>query len=125
MSWSKQLSKVDFPTFVLPIIATGIPVLRACPTLNECASFTTLLSISSASVINSVLSANSNSSWSEKSSSNSNNEFILSSCWRNTESSDEKCPLSCDKANLYEALLVDAIRSATASVCDKSIFPFK
>ena len=69
-SFNNTFSKVDFPAFVSPMIATGTPFLMALPTLNEWANREMTCSISSASFLNAERSANSTSS-SLKSNSNS------------------------------------------------------
>ena len=123
-SWSSRLSKVLLPTLVLPTMATGTPCLMAFPVSKEWARVLMRRSISSARARRSLRSANSSSSWSLKSSSSSSNEVIFNSFSRSRVSSLLKCPFNWLIAMWWVALLVEAIRSATASACDRSILPF-
>ena len=72
-SLSNTFSKVDFPTFVSPTKATGMPFFNALPTRKDSESFRINRSIVVANDLSCVRSANSTSS-SLKSSSNSTNE---------------------------------------------------
>ena len=72
-SCNKQLSRVDFPAFVSPMIAVGIPFFMALPTLKESANLQITIFMCNARSISFERSANSTSS-SLKSSSNSINE---------------------------------------------------
>ncbi len=75
---------VDFPTFGLPIIATGMPFLMVFPDANEEVKLSICSFISFAICNNCGRWANSKSSWSEKSSSSSSMERrsrILSCIW--------------------------------------------
>ena len=114
-SCRRTFSSELLPTLVLPTMATGMPCFMALPVSKDFASFCILLSAVLTSERSSVLSANSSSSWSQKSSSSSKREFMLSSCSLSCLSSLLKHPLSWLIAILCVALLVDAIRSATAS----------
>ena len=124
-SCSKALSSVDFPTFVFPTIATGIPFFTAFPVLKLSARLMMWLSISCAKVSSSLLSANSSSSWSEKSSSSSRSDVSLSSFFLSSPSLELKCPFSWLMASWCCARLVAAMMSATASACARSIFPLR
>ena len=48
----RALRRVDFPTFVFPMMATAMPSLSACPILKEWSSDNTFLSISSVRLSN-------------------------------------------------------------------------
>ena len=124
-SFSSLFSSVDLPTLVFPMMATGMPFFIACPVSKEWASFCMCLSISSAMVSSSFLSANSSSSWSAKSSSSSRSDVSLSSFSLSCDSCEENCHRSWLIAMWCVALFVAAIRSATASACERSIFPFR
>ena len=124
-SFSNAFNKVDFPTFVSPIIATGIPFLMAFPTLKECANRAMTCSIWAASSFSSLRLANSNSSWSLKSSSNSINEVKCSNWLRSSASSLLNPPRIWLIAKRWLAEEEEAIKSATASAWLKSIFPFR
>ena len=120
---TRVLRRVLFPTFVFPAIATAIPSFIALPDSNDLARLLMCLSISTDSSRSSVLSANSKSSWSEKSSSSSMSDVSFSNFSLSMDSWLEKFPLSCDIAIMWVALLVEAMRSATASAWLRSIFP--
>ena len=118
------LSRVDFPAFVSPMIATGVPFLMALPKLNERTKAVIFASICSAKAISSLRSANSNSSWSLKSSSSSMSEVMWRSWSRNWANSRLNPPLIWLSANRCCPAEVAAIKSATASAWLKSILPF-
>ena len=120
----RAFSKVLFPTFVFPTIATGIPFLSTLPKEKESHKREIKVSIPTAMERSSERSANSTSS-SEKSSSNSSNEVTRKSSIRNFINSSEKPPRIWFSAILWAADEDEAIRSATASACDRSILPFK
>ena len=124
-SFSNAFSKVDFPAFVSPIIATGMPFLIAFPTLKEWASRAITCSIWVARLLSSSRLANSSSSWSLKSSSNSINEVKWSNWLRRLESSLLNPPRIWLMARRWVEADDEAIRSATASAWLKSIFPFR
>ena len=123
-SFSNTFSKVDFPAFVSPMIATGTPFLMAFPTLNEWTSREITCSISSASFRNAERSANSTSS-SLKSSSSSIMEVKFSNLLRRSVNSLLKPPRIWLMAKRWVAAEEDAIKSATASAWLKSIFPLR
>ena len=124
-SCRRLLSRVLLPTLVFPTIATGMPFFRALPTSKERASETRRRWISLARAYSSERSANSSSSWSEKSISNSRSDVSLRRCARSSDSSLLKCPFSWLSAISWVALFVELIRSATASACDRSILPLR
>ena len=123
-SFNNRLSKVLFPTLVLPTMATDMPAFIALPVSNEVASVAILVRISSAKACNSWRSAKV-TSWSLKSSSSSISDVMCSNLSLSAASSPEKWPRSWPKANCALALLVAAMRSATASAWLKSIFPLR
>ena len=123
-SRNKAFNKVLFPTFVLPTIATGTPFLITFPKEKDLHKRVSNSSIFPAIRLNSERSANSTSS-SEKSSSNSSKEVICNNSARNFINSAEKPPFICFRAIRCDAAEEEAIKSATASACDKSIFPFR
>ena len=124
-SLSKTLSNVDFPAFVSPIMATGTPLLMALPTLNELTKRAMTFSMLFASWQSSERSANSSSSWSLKSNSNSMSEVKWSNWSRKVASSLLKPPRIWLMARRWVAADDEAIRSATASAWLRSIFPFR
>ena len=93
--------------------------------MNDCASVAMRRSMACEISSSSVRSANSSSSWSEKSSSSSSSEVSLSSWPRRSDSSPEKFPRSWPMAMWWVALLVAAMRSATASAWLRSILPLR
>ena len=121
---NSAFSSVDLPTFGAPMMATGIPFRIALPVRNEAISEASFLSISAAKSFSSVRSANSNSSWSAKSSSNSISDVKCSNRSRSIDSSVDTDPRNWLIARSFSALLCDAIKSATASACARSILPF-
>ena len=121
---NSAFSSVDLPTFGAPMMATGIPFRIALPVRNEAISEASFLSISAAKSFSSVRSANSNSSWSAKSSSNSISDVKCSNRSRSLDSSVDTDPRNWLIAKSFSALLCDAIKSATASACARSILPF-
>lgn len=94
----RALSRVDFPAFGLPTIATGIPFLIALPVRYESANDLVTLRRFCVSSARCVRSANSTSS-SEKSSSSSSSapRFII--CVRSSSRAFEYCPLVWDMAS--------------------------
>ena len=123
-SFSKALSRVLFPTLVLPTMATGMPFLITLPREKEAHKREINVSIPMAILRSSDRSANSTSS-SEKSSSSSNREVMCNSSIRSFISSSENPPRIWLNAILWAAAEDEAIRSATASACERSILPFK
>ena len=124
-SCNKALSRVLLPTLGAPMIATGMPFFMALPSRKEDDNRCISLFIVSASFSSSVRSANSNSSWSEKSNSSSNNEVRCNSSSRSTWSFEDIPPRICCMATLCCTAVCDAITSATASACERSIFPLR
>ena len=124
-SWSNALRSVDFPEFVLPTIATGRPFFNTFPVAKESARRCVTLSICAAMASSAERSANSKSSWSEKSNSSSSNEVRCTNCSRNTPSCLLKSPRIWLIATWWLAAVVEAMTSATASACDKSILPLR
>ena len=122
---NRALSRVDLPTLGAPIMATGIPCLMALPVLNEATRRPILVSISCASSFSWLRSANSNSSWSAKSSSSSMSEVIVSNRSLNIANSLDIPPLNWLSAKSFSALVCAAIRSATASASVRSILPLR
>ena len=116
------LSKVLFPLFGSPTIAIGTPLLIALPTLNDPARASHFAAAPSSSPRSLSLSANSTSS-SLKSSSNSTSAESSTSCSRTFPNSAEYPPFSWFIAILCCASVCEAITSATASACARSIFP--
>ncbi|MNE37670.1 hypothetical protein D3C80_1315330 [compost metagenome] len=123
-SFNRAFNKVDLPTFGLPEITTGIPFLMALPKSNDLINLRRTLCMLLISAFNCGRLANSTSS-SEKSSSNSINAAKSINCWRKALSSLEKPPLSWRKAILWEASVLLAIKSATASACERSNCPLR
>ena len=121
-SLTRRLSSVDFPALVSPIMAVGTPFLMALPSVNESERRLMTRSISLARSVSFSRSANSTSS-SLKSSSSSTSEANVSSFSRSRISSRLNPPRICCIAKRCEAAEVEAIRSATASACDRSSFP--
>ena len=121
-SFKRAFNSVDFPTLGLPTIATGTPFLRILPSWKELLNVSILCWISSSMALRRLRSANSTSS-SLKSNSNSRRDTSSSNWARNRANSSEYPPRICREANMREALLSEAIISATASACDRSIFP--
>ena len=101
-----------------------MPFFSTLPKLNEPARRAILSSISAASRFNSARSANCTSS-SLKSSSNSINATNSSSFPRKAANSPEKLPRIWFNAIRCAAADVEAMRSATASACDRSILPLR
>ena len=124
-SFNNAFNKVDLPALVSPIIATGTPFLMAFPTLNESARRAMTCSISLAISESSVRSANSNSSWSLKSSSSSIREVRCNSLSFKIDNSLLKPPRIWFIAIRCVADEEEAIRSATASAWLKSILPLR
>ncbi len=123
-SLSSELSKVDLPTFGLPIMATGIPCFNTFPIANELTKADISVFNVVSKVLNCALSANSTSS-SLKSNSNSIREAKFTNCFRNSLILEEKPPRICSNAKEWDDLECDAIKSATASACDKSNLAFR
>ena len=123
-SFKRAFNSVDLPTLGRPIIATGTPFFITLPTANESISRFKTTFIFSSKELNFSLSANSTSS-SPKSNSSSMREAKLISSSRNTFNSLENPPRIWCIATLCADSFSDEIRSATASACDKSIFPFE
>ena len=121
-SFSSRLSSVLLPTFGAPTIATGMPSFRALPSAKEPLRRRISDRISSIVQRSFRRSANSTSS-SEKSSSSSSSEARCTSSPRRWSSRFEKPPRSCPAASVWAALDEEAIRSATASACDRSSLP--
>jgi len=123
-SFSRTLSKVDLPTLGRPTMATGTPVFITLPSWKESFRLFTSSATSVTSFERAVLSANSTSS-SLKSSSSSTREIKCSKRSRSSFIFFEKPPLICWIATSCAAFDSEAIKSATASAWDKSIFPFR
>ncbi len=123
-SFNRTFNRVDFPTFGSPIIATGIPFFIAFPSSKDPAIELNVSRISFSRLFNRTLSANSTSS-SLKSSSSSIKEIKFRSLSRNCRIWFENPPLICLSATFREASEVDDIKSATASACERSSFPFR
>ena len=105
-------------------MATGIPFFITFPIAKESINRFKTNSIRFNKSWNWVLSANSTSS-SAKSNSSSISEAKFSNSSLNLAISLEKPPRICCKATSWEALLSEAIKSATASAWLKSKLPFK
>ena len=88
----RALSRVDLPTLGAPMIATGIPLRMAFPVRKEAKRDCNFCAISSAKERSSERSANSNSSWSAKSNSNSIREVKCNNRSRSVDSSFETAP---------------------------------
>ena len=121
-SFSSLFSSVDFPTFGAPTIATATPSLIAFPKAKELRRRSISPPMRSIVSRSAVRSANSTSS-SEKSSSSSSSEVSCSSLSRSPSSSSEYPPRIWFVASAWSARDEEAIRSATASACERSIFP--
>ena len=122
-SCSSAFSNVLFPLFGAPTMATGTPLRIAFPTRNESARAVQREIASSSSAASLSRSANSTSS-SLKSSSSSISDVSSSSSARIFPSSSEYPPRSWFIATRCCTSEPDAITSATASACARSIFPF-
>ena len=122
---TKALSNVDLPAFVGPTIATAIPFLMAFPARKDLTNRSKCWESCTLSADNSERSANSNSSWSAKSSSNSTRLVKCSSCSLSASNSVVIPPLRWLSAKSFSAFVSDAIKSATASACVRSIFPLR
>ena len=123
-SRSSVLRRVDLPTFGLPAITTGMPFRKTLPSSNERIKASNwphkrLTRPRSCSRL-----ANSTSS-SEKSSSNSIRDAKWMSSARRSLIFLLKPPRICCKATRWAAAEPLAMRSATASACDRSNFPFR
>ena len=121
-SCTRRLRSVDFPAFVSPTMATGMPFLMAFPTANDCVRRCISCFISCVRLLRRVRSANCTSS-SLKSSSSSMSETNSSSCSRSCASRWLNCPRIWFIARRCAAADVAAMRSATASACDRSMRP--
>lgn len=121
-SFRSAFRRDDFPAFVGPMIAVGIPFLIALPVRNEWWRFFIWLRSCVVRVLSCVRSANW-TSWSEKSSSSSSRDARLISWVRSGRIVFAIPPLSCDAAIRAAALDCAAIMSAVASACGRSIFP--
>lgn len=120
----RRLRRVDFPAFVSPMMATGIPFLMALPTLNESARCFMCCLIWVANCFRLARLANSTSS-SLKSSSSSIRVVKWRSCERRLLSLLLKLPFIWFSASLCMPAEVEAIRSATASAWLRSILPLR
>ena len=123
-SLSMAFSRVDLPTLGFPTMATGMPFFIAFPRLKVFASLSIWLMMVVIRVRRFERSANSTSS-SLKSSSSSIRLVKVSSCSRRCSISFEKPPRIWFIASRWLALLVDEMRSATASACDRSNLPLR
>ena len=103
-----------------PAMATVTPCFMTFPASNESAKADTLSRMRRNRPRSSARSANSTSS-SEKSSSNSRSEVMCSNSSRNARNSSEYPPRICVAAMACEARESEAIMSATASACERSI----
>ena len=97
----------------------------ALPAEKDSNSFVISCFMERATSSNSERSANSNSSWSEKSNSSSKREVRCSSLSRNSCRRDVIPPRIWFMAMRCCEALDDAIRSATASACVRSILPLR
>jgi len=122
-SSSSMLSSDDLPTFGLPAITTGMPFLITLPSLNEEISLSTIFLILMTVSVIANRSANCTSS-SLKSSSSSIREAKVISSFLSFSIPSEKPPRNCVAARRCDAAESAAIRSATASACERSILPF-
>ena len=123
-SCNKALRRVDLPTFGAPIMATGMPFLIAFPVENEDDKRVISSRTSCAILMRASRDANSTSS-SEKSSSSSRREVSFSNWARRSESFWEIPPRICCIATRCWEAFWETIRSATASACVRSSFPFR
>ncbi len=123
-SFKRVFSKVDLPAFGRPAITVLTPFLITLPNSNDCIRWPITLVISCINCFNWSRLANSTSS-SEKSSSSSTNEAKVTNCSRKVWSWLLNPPLNCCIATCCEAFELDAIKSATASACDRSSCPFR
>ncbi len=122
-SFRMALSKVDLPTFGSPMMATGMPLFSTFPMEKLLTSSPISLFISSRRFTSCSLLANSTSS-SLKSSSSSISDAKSTSFFRRSLIFSENPPRIWSMARSCERFEDEAIRSATASACDKSNFPF-
>ncbi len=120
----RELRSVLLPAFVAPTMAVWMPLRRALPSRNESIRRVMCPDVPSTRAASLERSANSTSS-SLKSSSSSIMVTSSSSSARIRVSSCEKPPFIWDIATLWDASDDDAITSATASACARSIFPFR
>ena len=118
----RALSKVLFPTFVAPAIATGIPRLMAFPR-RKLSVRSTIFSVSSSRSSRSCVRSAKVTSSSLKSSSSSMRLVRYTSCSRSCANSALYPPLNCARAMRCCASDSEAIRSATASARLRSILP--
>ncbi len=117
-----RFSSVDLPALGAPTIATPTPCFRALPSEKLRHRVSSSAPISSMTPRSCVRSANSTSS-SEKSSSSSSSEARCSRRSRNACRSSENPPRIWAVARAWDARDDEAIRSATASACARSILP--
>ena len=123
-SFNKTFNNVDLPALGEPTMATGIPFLITFPNENESSRLFVLAATLFTRSTNCWRSANSTSS-SLKSNSSSTNDAKFNNSCLNTLISSLKPPLIWCIATWCAALEFAEIKSAMASVCDKSILPFK
>ena len=121
-SFSKAFNRVDLPALGLPAITVFTPFLITLPSLNDSANGCSNSCIRSINAISCSRLANSTSS-SLKSSSSSISEAKFKSCVRRSFIWLLKPPRICCKASCCDADEEEAIKSATASACERSIRP--